>query len=531
AALAAAKVQADSLNLIGEINLLKACTVLVSDFADGNDDDESVQQASANLTEMQERIAFVGPLLGVGAAQMAAKNNGMLEYDQVTKDMLTYIGLVSDEAIYGDDEFFKQEIEGYTWREAYIKMLSTLAYQKMAAAPAMHLPEVSPRDFMDSGLYDAILSEYWCHDFLRTLIKSDANFTGKWWQGLVESVSFIEESELLPLYVKYTGFSTPFDTAKPYLEGLASDRLLTVSDEYDKDEPEDTDGIDNPIPLMRWCQYDSYWSYNVPGDHWVEGSSQLYLRRGLRPEYQYAGPVALMECQADNPKFTWLTGGYKAQKFSEGDNIIAKDETPASPTVVASAVAKPLGALESDGTNYSPVVAEMILPVFDKARLTPVMMPPGAHTTAIGSNDFQLYKFLRWMDTVDDLDSATVPDPSMQKYLIAFQRLNDPTWRHKGYNPSYSYPGSGEVVEYDPDSDTGAGYLQQPTPHPEGAPEGMPNDGYWYQPEYNDDGELTGYSDEIVGIRWTNEDTCDYIPPGGGPGPGVHRGGGPGKLH
>ena len=516
AALAAAKVQADSLNLIGEINLLKACTVLVSDFAPGNSPDE-MRDASANLTEMQERLAFVGPLLGVGAAQMAAKNNGMTEYEQVSKDMSDYIDLVSDDAVYGDDAFFRKKIEGYEWRIPYINMLTTLLDEKMAAAPAMHLPRVHPSYFMDSALYDAILSEYWCYDTLRFLIKSDSNFDGKWWQGLVESVSFIEESEILPLHVRYAKMSLEqFDGLKKYIESLASDRDLTVSDIYDKGNSKDTDRIDSPIPFMRWCEFDAYWSRDIPGDHWVEGSSQLYLRRGLRAEYQYAGPVAKMECKADNSNFTWLTGAYKAQKFSEGDNIITEEEEErVSPTVVASATAKPLGYIadSSTGKKYSPVVATMILPVFTKARLTPVAMPPGDTTISIGSDAFQLYKFLRWLDTVDDLDSASSPPAGTERYLKAFQMLNNPLWRHKGYNPSYSYPGSGEVVEYDPDSDTGAGYLQQPTADPHGSTD----DGY----SYDDDGEIDG-------VVYTKEDLCDYRPGGHGPG---HGGGGPGQLH
>ena len=170
----------------------------------------------------------------------------------------------------------------------------------------------------------------------------------------------------------------------------------------------------------------------------------------------------------------------------------------------------------------------MILPVFSKARLTPVKLPPGDTTIAIGSDLFQLYKFLRWLDTVSDLDSASSPPSGTEKYLEAFKLLNDPLWRHEGYNPTYNYPGSGEIVEYESDSDTGAGYLQQPSADPNGAPTGMPNDGYDYKPEYDDDGVLTGYSDDIIGIRYTKEDLCDYRPPGSGPG---HGGGGPGVLH
>ena len=55
----------ESINLIGELNIIKACTVLVTDFADG-DSPEELLAASANLTGMQARISFVGPILGMG---------------------------------------------------------------------------------------------------------------------------------------------------------------------------------------------------------------------------------------------------------------------------------------------------------------------------------------------------------------------------------------------------------------------------------------------------------------------------------
>ena len=89
AALAAADWQKESLNLIGEINLIKASeTMLESD-----DHWPATQTASGQtaaqirlqklteriglLTEMQSRVAFLGPLIGFAAAQQAAKRNGM----------------------------------------------------------------------------------------------------------------------------------------------------------------------------------------------------------------------------------------------------------------------------------------------------------------------------------------------------------------------------------------------------------------------------------------------------------------------
>ena len=96
AALAAARWQAESLNLIGEINLLIATeNVLLSEnitvpdtdiFKDNAEDGEDIlankKYARGHarvlaLNEMQSRITFIGPLLALAAAQQTAKNNGI----------------------------------------------------------------------------------------------------------------------------------------------------------------------------------------------------------------------------------------------------------------------------------------------------------------------------------------------------------------------------------------------------------------------------------------------------------------------
>ena len=514
AALAGAEMQVKSLNLIGEINIIKACTVLVTDYA-GGDAPEQLQAASDSLTEMQARVSFVGPLLGVGAAQQAAKNNGMKEYATLTRDFGDYISTVKDDAIYGNPDIFRPSIEGYRWRDPYIEMLGALFSGKMAAAPNVNTAEYSNGVYSDPSLYSAILSNFWCHDGLRSLIKDDSNFAGHWWQGLVSSIRFIEESELMPLYVRYrSGFFT-YDEALPALTPMAEDRNLEISDLYDTDEPEDRDNINTPIPYMRWCCYDYRWDSNAPGNHWVEGSHQLYLRHGLRPEYVYGGAFSYYRCVAEDA--SWMSGSYRVNRLSSRKGVISqKGYDSAPPDVEATAAAKPLGYLEVDGNRETPNSINMILPVFKMARLTPTKMPPADDAAAFGSEQWAIYKFLLWCDSVSDIDHpGSAPPDGTELYLVAFQKLNDPKWRHSGWNPSYSYSPPGEAVPYDPDSDTGAGYLQMPV----GDPDVDGSDGYMYDTEGNP-----------VGISYTYDDLCDWGPPGGHGG-NHSGGGGPGSLH
>ena len=74
AAVAGAAWQGRTLNMIGEINLIKASTVLVSDVPPFGDDSASGLLESADaMSQMQVRISYAGPLLGLSAMQQAAK--------------------------------------------------------------------------------------------------------------------------------------------------------------------------------------------------------------------------------------------------------------------------------------------------------------------------------------------------------------------------------------------------------------------------------------------------------------------------
>ena len=85
AALAGANWQKNTLNLIGEINLLKACAVMLEGEKNWDiplppaEDDDGIARRMAiqgrldQLTEMQTRVSFIGPIIGYAAAQQAAK--------------------------------------------------------------------------------------------------------------------------------------------------------------------------------------------------------------------------------------------------------------------------------------------------------------------------------------------------------------------------------------------------------------------------------------------------------------------------
>ncbi len=494
AALAAANWQVESLNLIGELNLIKASTVLVSDITPfGDDSAEGITSSNDILTEMQARVSFVGPVIGFGAAQQAAKNNRMISNSHYTMIVNEHLDHLANDSYYGEDVGVSQNIQGYEWRTPYIDMIYDLNIEGggVAVAPNANfagLPAISPEWLMDLRLYDAIAAEYWCYDILRSLIKS-YSFEGKWWDLEISSEysDFSEESEYLPLFTEFSeaGDTVTHSQAYEYLSDIASDRTLTLSDEYDKAEPEDTDGIDSPLPYLKWCCYESVWDSDIPANEWLDGT---YLRSGLKPEYAYGGAVAKMTSDID---IDYQSSAYSIRGLTS-EKPLVKVSTPSTIQSESSALAKPLGSL---GANLPPYLSGMVLPVFNKARLIPIsMQDPSGLYDPFDSRLYDLYEFLQWLDGVDDLENPGSSPPAGGAYFLNCLRLlNSEAWRSQGYNRNYVDTGTYPTTAYDEDTNpTGAGWLQM---------------GHSY--EY----DATGLTP--IAIIDINEDTCDDWPSGG----------------
>jgi hypothetical protein len=341
AAVAGANWQKHTLNAIGELNMIRACTVLISDISPINSDPSTflsvnktspdidrlnnelsrLSAASHLLAELQTRISFAGPLLGVGAAQQAAKNNGLNRNSEYGKIVLRHIQRILDDSIYGDPSTVPQVIENYAWREPYAQMLEDIVdvsdgdplgfavavNTSYMGAPTLDSDPPAFINFLqDKYLYQAVNAEYWCYITLRTMLRM--NFGSKWWGSIhIESVTpFPEEAEYLAVDVKMSAGQSPYDTAKKTgaLAVLTADKkrnytlLDTVYDAEDAlipnssgslvPNPADTDSKFNPLPRLSWMTYGSTWcSYGDLSDTW-----DIYLASKIKPEYRYYGAVA-----------------------------------------------------------------------------------------------------------------------------------------------------------------------------------------------------------------------------------------------
>ena len=292
AALTGAEWQKHSLNLIGELNLVRATGTLISDpfFAKGilnapaeqsnsaaffadlpqpitqeeftlfpekqefyNEDgtlniDKLVAEVvrvekqkryldslNSLVSQLQTRISFVGPLIGFGAAQQAAKNNG-ISYDNDTSEFFVkYLNLVGNEGVY--ERITPVFVNDYAWRTPYVFMLNSIldysvfhndltgesenrAYGIAAGTrfKFVGMPTLvtnPPTDLSvylgNKHFYEMIHGRDWCG--LDRLLRLD--FSGNWWGGFECEFDkdFSNQSEILPLHIEFSGSTSPYNTA------------------------------------------------------------------------------------------------------------------------------------------------------------------------------------------------------------------------------------------------------------------------------------------------------------------------------
>ena len=520
AALTGAAWQKNSLNLIGELKLVKACDVLISDALygiGGNPDDymklqlpqnptpaeieaavEKARQELAQLknsadmlTEMQVRIAFVGPLIGFGAAQQAAKNNGLPSNYNCNQYLIDLYGEIHNPETYGNPAIAPQIYYGYSWRMPYAAMIQEIlggldAASATGAAVGTSVRHIGmPRLYTDPPtkpnfiaylqmriIFDAIAANDWC--MLQALL--DADYSGKWWGSIKvdRNEEFLGGSEILPIHVNYVTGQQVYDFANDagYLDDAVKRKkgrdslLVKLSGHYnDLDpvssngelNPDDADLKFNPLPSITWAvfgeQWRSYGNAGISSDDW-----EKYLRSGFREGMDYySGALSYFSVSVPNRTLTRNTNPAEALRrqtaASDNGNPLwrrmgwyadraARAQRRSSTVGIRfSATAKPFGILKAqDGSVHHPFAAAMVLPVFTQTALIPVALER-SYGTAMDDRAWILYltEFLPALGMSDTLEDAqrymkpehyqTVKDAG---YIDLIRKLADPAWRAEG---------------------------------------------------------------------------------------------------
>jgi hypothetical protein len=405
AALAGASWQGRTLNMIGELNLLKATTAMLTAFPQAQvpDDEAATLKASSELmTQMQGRLSYVGPLMGLAAAQQAAKENGMRSVGEYTGMLEEHLrDCFNDtgdgawyENVYGNDP----DSLGFNWVPFYGSLLSGIVSDGIAANPVNpHLLRGVPQLNGAGGsllanpeFYDAVYGCDFCWFYRRGIGPNHGpiDLSGITYSRTPQA--YFPGSEFLPLYI---------DFAKGLSVVGRSDVAGLLAERGQEELPADQPGLDE----VRWAVYQSDWNQTANYDF-----VNKYLRSNFRQEYTYGGACARF--------ITLSTPQYVSQKRSWKYG----DAAPSGSDVTSVAAAKPFGSIG----GAPPQSTGIVLPVFTETRLIPVALVTASAFSEIP--DF--YKFI--VEYFGHPDYPNVPPELKTKYnhyLEAINRYNDPS--------------------------------------------------------------------------------------------------------
>ncbi len=343
AALAAARWQAISLNLVGELNIMQAVYISQGLAGDTNAFVEAKQVA-----DLEARVPFTGPMVGFLAAEEAAKNNGMFNNAQFTQDVSDHAGEIRREYLtrYPDPPYHNDPEPPTAWDD-YADMCDEIASLGVAAAPdnARYYTDFADWNHMllNPSFYDAIASQDWCWFFFNAY-------------DLLKSYQSFRDWPALPIYVEprpadseFFGLDLRRFSQLSLMSAIPRDngRPITVKDLLIKlKELADPQYIDTNVVNVaaNWLFYrDEVWS------SWTDYIGKDFPFRGaVKPEYDYAGADSAVRLVNNVERHT--------------PGIQGAD-------VTWSAAAKPFGTLEG---AIKPCQYGLVLPAFTDVRMIPI---------------------------------------------------------------------------------------------------------------------------------------------------------------
>lgn len=491
AALAGANWQKNTLNLIGEINILKACAVMLEGeknwdipLPPGEEDDGiarrmAIQGRLDQLTEMQTRVSFIGPVIGYASAQQAAKANGMriiknsssngksaLDSYMIRLQMRLASGAVSP-------------INNYDWYYPYVSMLTKISDSGVAVLPNARgtgRPVATPSAIAQSGFYREIMLHKYEIERIRTRGKRTQGDQSSWLGLLYSFVRYYQQwSDHVLKDTRYWDIDFNHDRFPNESEiftvgvqtGFSSDQTWEYEPTFAKHLGENDMSKDNmrypdrfTLPgEMKWFCYDSTWypqrymesytKYKAEHfDYWFGGN---VLRDKVKSKYIYEGAAAYAEAsslQVDravrfrperkyrdtkagiitkrNPHSTTI--GTKRTNYDYYSNSFSTSYRPG-------AIAKPLGELADD---KPPIAIPIVLPVFDQAVLMPTYMPIPVGFEVLRNLDSPVDDFLAWLadEEVRSVYNYKYDPPAgTEDLLLALQILSSAKeFRNYGWN-------------------------------------------------------------------------------------------------
>ncbi|MEI6808775.1 MAG: pilus assembly protein TadG-related protein [bacterium] len=156
AALSAARWQAISLNLVGDLNIMQAVAIMDSLSGSGRPD------AAETISELQAHLCFAGPMTGLMACQQAAKDNDLHDNEEFTAFLRNHVSTIRTEY----PSFIAEPYPGCL--DDYANMLEAVCDNGIAAGPdntVMYNDYIGDHMLLNRDFYDAIATRDWCWFF------------------------------------------------------------------------------------------------------------------------------------------------------------------------------------------------------------------------------------------------------------------------------------------------------------------------------------------------------------------------------
>ena len=390
AALAAARRQGELLNEIGRLNLRHAEAEWVGDW-----------ERALEIVKEQRRIAFLGPLDCVRAANEAAKANGAVENPEFSEILRRHISDISTKYMPNPD-LYPEPWEG-AWQE-YAAELSSVVGGGLAAGPdnIEFLDAIECFPLTSKSFYSMIEGESWCKLVvagITWLLDMDLHNLP---QPTYGTAAAIVNCEVCPLHLK---------AHVPLVSPVHDEALRAVFVRNGASFPEDDEENDYPAKDPRPIDDPSRVYFLYDESRWCEWSSfitraNLPLVGTVKPEFDVKGCASVFRVVENIP-----------QMLSESTRRGSWN-----------AAAKPFGtiAASSDRSIVTDDAAKgMVLPAFEAVRLVPL---------ALADDKDLCTADVAWLDHVREHVPRLLTDgadglSASCRYCSLLKKWNDPDFR------------------------------------------------------------------------------------------------------
>lgn len=333
AALAGARWQATTLNLIGDLNVMQAVALTRGDTNE-----------VAAINDLQARLCYVGPMIGLMAAQQAAKNNGIFNNERFAERLRRHADEVLDYGELGaDGQMMFTEPYSNAWVE-YSTMIRSVADAGVAVGPdnaRLYSDFSGGHILLLPDFYQAVAGADWCWFFhnANDLLHTYVNYQS--WPALPEIIPTPN-----PINSEYFGLGLRLQSL------VTDDRVVTNMNQMLAERLESLDRIETNMSALvsRWYCYDvNYWG---TWDSISPTGPNAFPAAGLvKSHYDYTGADAVSRVLAESPRLTPRAGTNR---------------------INWTGAAKPFGYLMADGIEIRPNEYDLVLPAFRDVRLIPI---------------------------------------------------------------------------------------------------------------------------------------------------------------